>query len=111
MVAFQNDSGEWHAVSKQSARKTNLGGKKHAARSHENHIAIAEVISTADIDLADGQRQLLVNLVIEGQIQPGLVGKAGVEAARAHHAKVKAELPASAHRLTRGEPAIPTRFV
>jgi nicotinate phosphoribosyltransferase len=111
MVAFQNDSGDWHAVSKQSAKKTNLGGKKHAARSHENHIATAEVISTADIDLADGQRQLLVNLVIEGQIQPGLVGKAGVDAARSHHVKAKAELPASAHRLTKGEPAIPTRFV
>lgn len=111
MVAFQNDSGEWHAVSKQSARKTNLGGKKNAARSHENNIATAEVISTADIDLAAGQRQLLVNLVLEGQIQPGLIGKAGVDLARAHHAKVKAELPASAHRLTKGEPAIPTKFV
>lgn len=111
MVAFQNESGEWHAVSKQSAKKTNLGGKKHAARSFENNIATAEVISTTQEDLTSGQRKLLVDLVIQGEIQPGLLGKSGVDAARAHHAKVKAELPASAHRLTKGEPAIPTKFV
>lgn len=111
MVAFQNESGEWHAVSKQSAKKTNLGGKKHAARSFENNIATAEVISTASADLSTGQRQLLVDLVIQGEIQPGLLGKSGVDAARAHHAKAKSELPASAHRLTKGEPAIPTKFV
>ena len=98
-------------MSKQSAKKTNLGGKKHAARSFENNIATAEVISTASADLTTGQRQLLVDLVIQGEIQPGLLGKSGVDAARAHHAKVKAELPASAHRLTKGEPALPTRFV
>jgi len=111
MVAFQNESGEWHAVSKQSAKKTNLGGKKHAARSFENNIATAEVISTASADLTTGQRQLLVDLVIQGEVQPGLLGKSGVDAARAHHAKAKSELPASAHRLTKGEPAIPTKFV
>ena len=111
MVAFQNESGEWHAVSKQSAKKTNLGGKKHAARSFENNIATAEVISTASSDLTTGQRRLLVDLVIQGEIQPGLLGKSGVDAARAHHAKAKSELPASAHRLTKGEPAIPTKFV
>jgi len=61
--------------------------------------------------LAAGQRQLLVDLVIQGEIQTGLLGKSGVDEARAHHAKVKAELPASAHRLTKGEPAIPTKFV
>ena len=111
MVAFQNESGEWHAVSKQSSKKTHLGGKKHAARSHENNIATAEVISTAHDDLTSGQRRLLVELVTKGEIQPSLLGKSGVEAARSHHAKVKAELPASAHRLTKGEPAIPTKFV
>lgn len=111
MVAYQNDSGEWHAVSKQSARKTNLGGKKHAVRSHENGIATAELISAAENELTQGQRQLLVDLVIQGEIQPGVTGQSGVDAARAHHAKVKADLPASAHRLTKGEPAIPTKFV
>jgi nicotinate phosphoribosyltransferase len=111
MVAFQDESGQWHEVSKQSAKKTNLGGKKQAARSHENNTATAELISASNPKLAAGDRALLVDLVIQGQIQNGLVGQAGVESARAHHSKVKAALPASAHRLTKGEPAIPTKFV
>ena len=111
MVAYQNESGEWHEVSKQSAKKTNLGGKKHAVRSHEQDVATAELISASNIDVSSDQRQLLVELVMQGEIQPGLTGKAGVDSARAHHAKVKSNLPASAHRLTKGEPAIPTKFV
>ncbi len=111
MVAFQDESGQWHEVSKQSAKKTNLGGKKQAVRSHEQGIATAELISAADSKPAQGDRALLVDLVIRGEIQDGLSGVAGVEAARAHHAAVKAALPASAHRLTKGEPAIPTKFV
>jgi nicotinate phosphoribosyltransferase len=111
MVAFQDESGQWHEVSKQSAKKTNLGGKKQAVRSHENNTATAELISASNPKLDTGDRALLVDLVIQGQIQNGLVGQAGVEAARSHHAKVKAALPASAHRLTKGEPAIPTKFV
>ena len=111
MVAYQNESGEWHEVSKQSAKKTNLGGKKHAVRSHEQDVATAELISASNIDVSSDQRQLLVELVMQGEIQPGLTGKAGVDSAREHHAKVKSNLPASAHRLTKGEPAIPTKFV
>ena len=111
MVAYQDESGQWHEVSKQSAKKTNLGGKKHAVRSHENNVSTAEVISSSTPELSQGDRSLLVDLVIQGEIQPGLVGKTGVENARAHHSRVKAELPASAHSLTKGEPAIPTKFV
>ena len=111
MVAYQDESGQWHEVSKQSAKKTNHGGKKHAVRSHENHVATAELVSASNPTLSQGDRSLLVDLVIQGEIQKDLVGVAGVESARAHHAKVKAELPASAHRLIKGEPAIPTKFV
>ena len=111
MVAFQDESGQWHEVSKQSAKKTNLGGKKNAVRSHEGNVANAELISSASTELGQGDRSLLVDLVIQGEIQNGLIGEAGVESARAHHSKVKAQLPASAHRLTKGEPAIPTKFV
>ena len=111
MVAFQDESGQWHEVSKQSAKKTNLGGKKNAVRSHQSEVAIAELISSSGPVLTQGDRSLLVDLVIQGEIQPGLIGKSGVESARAHHEKVKSQLPASAHRLTKGEPAIPTKFV
>ena len=111
MVAFQDESGQWHEVSKQSAKKTNLGGKKNAVRSHQSDVATAELISSSGPVLTQGDRSLLVDLVIQGEIQPGLIGKVAVESARAHHEKVKAQLPASAHRLTKGEPAIPTKFV
>ena len=111
MVAFQDESGQWHEVSKQSAKKTNLGGKKNAVRVHDGGVANAELISSASTELRQGDRSLLADLVIQGEIQNGLIGEAGVESARAHHSKVKAQLPASAHRLTKGEPAIPTKFV
>jgi nicotinate phosphoribosyltransferase len=111
MVAFQDESGQWHEVSKQSAKKTNLGGKKNAVRSHQSDVATAELISSSSPVLTQGDRSLLVDLVIQGEIQPGLTGKVAVESARAHHEKVKTQLPASAHRLTKGEPAIPSKFV
>ena len=38
------------------------------------------------------------------------LGAAGVEAARERHAASVDELPADAHRLARGEPALPTVF-
>ena len=111
MVAFEDESGQWHEVSKQSIKKTNHGGKKFAVRSHENNVATAELICSSNLDLDIGDRSLLVELVIQGRIKPGLIGTSGVESARAHHEKVKATLPTSAHRLTKGEPAIPTKFV
>ena len=111
MVAFEDESGQWHEVSKQSIKKTNHGGNKFAVRSHENNVATAELICSSNLDLDIGDRSLLVELVIQGRIKPGLIGTSGVESARAHHEKVKATLPTSAHRLTKGEPAIPTKFV
>lgn len=112
MVAYENESGEWHAVSKQSAKKTNLGGKKHAVRSHDsNQIVIAEMISAESIKVSPSDRELLIPLITGGVIESGLTGKAAVVAARAHHESVKQTLPASAFRLTKGDPAIPTLFV
>lgn len=112
MVAYQNESGEWHEVSKQSAKKTNVGGKKHAVRSHDsNQIATAEMISAKGIQISPSDRELLVPLITAGVVEAGLTGPAGVLSARNHHEKVKQGLPANAHRLTKGDPAIPTLFV
>jgi nicotinate phosphoribosyltransferase len=111
LVAFQDESSQWHEVSKQSSKKTNLGGKKQAVRSHDNKVATAELIFSSSPKLTQGDRSLLVDLVLQGKIQDGVTGKAAVEIARTYHAEVKAQLPASAHRLTKGEPAIPTKFV
>ena len=113
MVAYQNEAGDWLAVSKQSAKKTNLGGRKDAVRRHDaNQIAIAELVSSG-VTLAKDQkdRQLLTPLIISGVIQSDCTGQAAVTKARAHHASAKLALPAIAHRLTKGEPAISTQFV
>jgi nicotinate phosphoribosyltransferase len=112
MVAFENESGDWLTVSKQSAKKSNVGGKKHAVRAHDDQsIAAAELISSVEPKLEKSERNLLVSLVVGGEIQDGTTGLVAVETARAHHQKVKAVLPAIAHRLTKGDAAIPTKFV
>ncbi|WIB36744.1 hypothetical protein [Curtobacterium sp. MCJR17_043] len=46
-----------------------------------------------------------------GEVDPAFLGAAGVEAARAHHKRAKAELPADAERIGRGDPAIPTLVI
>jgi nicotinate phosphoribosyltransferase len=113
MVAYQNESGDWHTVSKQSAKKSNIGGKKFALRRHlEDGVAVTEVIGTGTAPkLEPSDRDLLVQLVSDGVPNSAFQGSAGVELARKHHAKSKADLPASALRLTKGEPAIQTLFV
>lgn len=113
MVAFENESGQWHAVSKQSAKKSNLGGRKTAVRTHDGHgIATAELVSAGKIDRADSNpRNLLVPLMIDGVAEAKCTGKEGVALAREHHKVVKSQLPASAQRLTKGDPAIQTLFV
>ena len=113
MVAYQNESGDWHTVSKQSAKKSNIGGKKFALRRHsEDGLAVTEVIGSGSVPKPQqGDRDLLVQLVSNGVANSAFQGSEGVELARKHHAKSKADLPSSALRLTKGEPAIQTLFV
>ena len=100
LVSHQNADGSWTDVAKTSALKTNQGGKKFAART-----ATAELIGTESID--EG-RNLLVEMVASGQVNPEFIGKAAVQNARAHHLIAKAELPLAGLRLTRGDAALPT---
>ena len=113
MVAYQNESGDWHTVSKQSAKKSNIGGKKFAFRRHsEDGLAVTEVIGSGSVPKPQqGDRDLLVQLVSNGVANSAFQGLEGVKLARKHHAKSKADLPSSALRLTKGEPAIQTLFV
>ncbi len=46
-----------------------------------------------------------------GEVDPAFLGSAGVEAARKHHKMAKAELPADASRIGRGDPAVPTLVI
>ena len=56
-------------------------------------------------------RALQVPLVVDGEPDAAYEGPAGVEAARAHHARVREELPVRALALSRSDPAIPTVYV
>lgn len=113
LVAYQNENNDWLAVSKQSAHKTNLGGRKYALRRLDaSGVATAEVIGVGALPGSDSNdRTLLTKLISDGEINSEFVGIDGVKLAREHHGISKAELPAMAHRLTGGQPAIPTEFV
>jgi nicotinate phosphoribosyltransferase len=110
LVARTDDSGTMVSVAKKSKDKQSVGGRKYALRRlNEKGCAEAEVIGLGEHPADDGDdRALLVPLVRDGEV----VGRDActIEAARARHEASRAELPAAAHRLQRGEPAIPTLF-
>jgi nicotinate phosphoribosyltransferase len=64
-----------------------------------------------EVTKGSNQRELLVPLVIDGEVQLQFSGAAGVAAAREVHKNSMAELPLQAHRLQRGEAALPTEFI
>ena len=110
LVARTDDSGAMVSVAKKSKDKQSVGGRKYALRRlNERGCAEAEVLGLGEAPANDGDdRALLVPLVENGQV----VGREAstLEAARERHEASRAELPAAAHRLQRGEPAIPTLF-
>ncbi|GEK78878.1 nicotinate phosphoribosyltransferase [Agrococcus baldri] len=115
LVARQGDDGEWVGVAKQSEDKASKGGEKIAVRTLEHDVAVEETVLRSEdgevpAEAAARGRALQVPLVSGGAIDERWLGAAGVEAARERHAASVDELPADAHRLARGEPAIPTVF-
>jgi nicotinate phosphoribosyltransferase len=107
LVAHREEGGDWVPVSKRSAAKETLGGRKNAGRRISDGVATAEVIRTNGV-VVDDERELLVPVVSGGEIDESFLGTRGVEAARKHHRAVKQELPVDAERIGRGDPAIPT---
>ncbi|MEH3033594.1 MAG: nicotinate phosphoribosyltransferase [Aeromicrobium erythreum] len=109
LVARADDAGELVPVAKKSADKQSVGGRKHALRRRSpDGTATAEVIGIGAPPDSDGDdRSLLVPLVQQGR----RVHEVDLAQARAHHAAAKAELPAAAHRLTKGDPVLPTQYV
>lgn len=115
LVARQGDDGEWVGVAKASENKASKGGEKVAVRTLSNGVAVEETVLVTDdaaaLDAADDAgRRLQVPLVTAGAIDERWLGAGGVELARERHAASVDELPGDAHRLARGEPAIPTVF-
>ena len=112
LVAHRDENENWVSVSKRSTNKTNIGGRKQALRLIENGFASKELLA-AGHEVAVGQnlRELLVPLVVDGNIATEFTGSAAVAAARETHTKAIQELPIQAHRLQRGDSALPTEFI
>jgi nicotinate phosphoribosyltransferase len=72
----------------------------------EDGTALSERVSLIPPDPGPLDRELLVPLVVAGQV----VGREETSAARARHRQALAELPPYALQLSRGYPAIPTIF-
>jgi nicotinate phosphoribosyltransferase len=108
LVARADDSGELVGVAKRSKDKASVAGRKYALRRRSSRgVAEAEVVGLGTPPLDDGDdRELLVPLMEGGRV----VSTATLEDARARHHDSRAELPAAALRLQRGEPAIPTLY-
>ncbi|MCT1459983.1 nicotinate phosphoribosyltransferase [Aestuariimicrobium sp. p3-SID1156] len=93
-------------VAKKSLNKNTVGGRKYALRRvDEQGVARAEIIGIEAQPKDDGNdRELLVQLVRDGEV----IAHESADAARERHLRVRSELPRSALRVSKGEPAIPT---
>ncbi|MGK3952535.1 nicotinate phosphoribosyltransferase [Microbacterium sp. I2] len=118
LVARQDATGGWVAVAKSSTDKSSKGGRKAAFRTLDDGTATSELIAVSDgfeqlqtVASHPGARALQVTLMAAGEPDTSYEGAAGVEAARAHHARVREELPVRALALSRSDPAIPTVYV
>ena len=110
LVARADEAGDTaplRPVAKRSVGKPGRGGRKWAVRTRDaSGTAMAELVTTVPPDPRPSDRMLLRPLVRNGEI----IGREPLEAARARHREVMAELPSYALQLSRGYPAVPTVF-
>ena len=106
LVAREDSDGRMVDVAKRSKDKVSVGGRKYALRRlSDDGVAQAELVGIGEPPTGDANdRPLLVPLVRAGEP----VGRESLEAARERHVLARAELPATAAQLQRGEPVIPT---
>ncbi|MBW3079282.1 nicotinate phosphoribosyltransferase [Bifidobacterium simiiventris] len=110
----ENADGVMQPVAKKSKDKASIPGRKLAYRSYEYNLADCEhVISGSEDALAtyepkDGWKDLLVDYVDHGEIDPRYQGHDAIMAAHEYRARALAELPITAQSLMKGEPVIPT---
>jgi nicotinate phosphoribosyltransferase len=117
LVARADTDGAWVPVAKASAQKASHGGRKAAFRTLDGGTATSELIVVSDgfEELATAAehpdaRALQVPLMVDGEPDAAALGPHGVSAARAHHGRVREELPVRALALSRSEPALPTDY-
>lgn len=124
LVLREAADGVMRPVAKAAAEgKSSVGGRKIAARRLENALATEEVVVVSrdehTPDLAElgaleeneHLRALVVPLVSDGVVDTRYVGAEGVARAAQRHAASRAELPRAAHRLSDGDPGIPTEVL
>lgn len=118
LVARQGADGAWVSVAKASTDKASKGGRKAAFRTLTDGVASAETVAVSDgFEEVDSQaehpdgRALQAPFVVDGDIDTSYEGISGTEAARAHHLRVREELPVRALALSKSDPAIPTVFI
>ena len=96
-------------VAKRSLGKPSVGGRKSAVRRHDaSGTATAEVVTSEAVLPRDGDRQLLVELVRNGELCTPAPPREALAAARAHHQRVREAMPPEAFALSRGDCAIET---
>lgn len=116
MVAREGADGALVPVAKTSRSKVGTGGRKAAARRlGPDGRAVEEVVVVGADDAvrawrpdSDDLRDLLVPLVVAGEVQPGWTGPEGVRTAADRHTRSREELPRGARRLSADEAALPT---
>jgi nicotinate phosphoribosyltransferase len=96
-------------VAKRSEDKVTYGGRKTAVRRHRaSGTAVQEALRSQEPpEGRDGDRALQVAFIKGGELAPDV---ATLEQSRAHLKRVLTTVPWEGLKLSRGEPAIPTRY-
>lgn len=118
LVARQDPTGAWIGVAKASTDKASQGGRKAAFRTLVDGVAETETVVVSDgfeqldtpAEHPEG-RALQTTFIEAGEIDTAFEGPEGTASARAHHLRVREELPVRALALSKSDPAIPTVFV
>ncbi|MFJ4039162.1 nicotinate phosphoribosyltransferase [Microbacterium sp. NPDC090007] len=117
LVAREAADGSWVGVAKASAEKASHGGRKAAFRTLDAGTATSELVVVSDgfeqLSTAaehPDARALQTMLMSQGEADAAALGRDGVAAARAHHARVREELPVRALALSRSDPALATQY-
>lgn len=96
--------GELESVAKAGGDKSTIGRWKVASREIDGSVARRELLRPAGTQRPADSRALQVPIVEQGRT----VHLDDLNAARAHHRAVMAELPDGAHDLSPGDPCLPT---